>query len=458
MYYQLLNYSFNDSNSDGVGDFQGIINKLDYLSKLGIEGILLSPIHKSMSYHGYDVLDYYSTNEIYGNFSNLINKCNEKNIAIMMDLVLNHTAVNHEWFISAVKYHLGLSSDDRYKDYYIFSLTEKTEPGWHYYVMDDKKIWYYGSFASSMPDLNYSADCIYDKDPIFNYMIDVCKYYIDLGVKAFRIDAAMHIYETAQGIGDKKRNNKFFKAFCNAIHDYNKDIFIVGEVSLLDEEITKYNSIDSLFNFPIISKRGNIKEMIHQATLLKNSKKFQSSNMISNHDYGVERITNIIKDEKELYLHAVLNILLPGIPFIYYGDEIGLLASMKYKHKEYEPSYYDVLNRTMMPWDSLYVNSHFITDDIILDGKHIIEECATIGTIYNKTITEQLSETDNLYYLYSKLINLRNKYKKIFYYGNIETVGDDFFTIKYNKKQIKITICDNGCINTKYFSIKIDVI
>ena len=456
VYYQLLNYAFNDSDNDGVGDFQGIIDKLGYLVNLGVEGILLSPIHKAMSYHSYDVLDYYSINEAYGDFKELVNKCNENNIDVMMDLVLNHTGVEHEWFLSAVKYHLGLSDDGKYKDYYIFSLEEKNEPGWHYYVMDNKKIWFYGSFAHSMPDLNYNEDCLYDNDPIFNYMVDMCKYYIDMGVKGFRIDAAMHIYELKQGIGDPCKNSKFFKAFCDAIHEYNNDILVVGEVSLFDETINEYSGIDSLFNFPLISEIGNIKGMLEKAKLMKNNKGFLYSNMISNHDYGVARITNRIKDEKELYMHAMLNILLPGIPFIYYGDEIGLIANLKYRYEEYNSSYCDVLNRTMMPWDDMYINSDLIVKNIILDGKNIIEECATVGTIYNKDIKEVLTENDNLYYWYKSLIEQRNKYKDIFSYGNVCNVYDDGFTIECNGSKIKIVIGEDGIIKNKYFSINIE--
>jgi glycosidase len=415
VYYQLLNYAFNDSNNDGIGDFQGIINKLDYLKNLGVEGILLSPIHRAMSYHGYDILDYYSIDEVYGDFVKLVNKCNENNIDVMMDIVLNHTAVEHEWFLSAARYHLGLSDDDKYKDYYIFSLEEINEPGWHYYIIEGKKIWFYGSFSHNMPDLNYNVDCIYDNDPIFNYMLDMCKHYIDIGVKGFRIDAAMHIYESKQGVGDSKKNSEFFKAFSSAIHEYSKDILIVGEVSLVDKSIEEYSGLDSLFNFPIC-EMDSVKGMLEKAKMIKNNKSFLYANMISNHDYGVARITNKIRDEKELYMYAMINIFMPGIPFVYYGDEIGLIAEMKYRYEEYKNSYCDILNRTMMPWSDMYINSNFIVDNVVLDGKNIIEECATVGTIYNKTAEEQLKDDDNLYYWYKALIEQRDKYRDIFCY------------------------------------------
>ena len=123
--------------------------------------------------------------------------------------------------------------------------------------------------------------------------------------------------------------------------------------------ITEYKGLDSLFNFPMVDKVGSIKSMLIASKMVRNNKGFMVSNMISNHDYGVGRITNRIKNEKDLYEYAILNILLPGIPFIYYGDEVGMIGKLKYRYEEYSPSYYDTLNRTMMPWDDMYVESKF---------------------------------------------------------------------------------------------------
>ena len=454
IFYQLLTYSFCDSDSDNIGDFQGIVSKLNYLKKLGIEGILLSPIHKSTSYHGYDVIDYYSVNPVYDklcSFKNLINECKKYNISIMMDLVLNHTSIEHPWFISAVKYHLGLNNDDTYKDFYIFSYEKRNEVGWHKYSIKNKSIWYYGSFSSSMPDLNYSKNCNFKKDPIFQYMISMCKYYIDLGVSSFRIDAAMHIYETEQGKGDLLKNQKFLKAFKSAINKYKKNILIISEVTLDNKSLLSYHhGNDSLFNFPFAYKP---EDFLSFKTIQK--KDFPLANMISNHDVGVGRITNKIQDEKQLYYLACLNILLPGIPFIYYGDEIGLLSEIKYKNEKYASYYYDCLYRTSMPWGTLFINS-FLKDEIKVNDKEIFSLCATSGTLYNLTVMEQMKQQDNLFSLYKKMIKLRKKYRDIFFLGKLISYRKDSFTIKYNHQLI--TICftkEKADINTKYFNIKI---
>lgn len=117
--YQLLVYSFCDSNGDGVGDFNGITSKLDYLQQMGVNALWLSPIHPASSYHGYDVLDYSDVNPEYGtmaDFQNLINKAHEKKIKIYIDYVLNHTSKNHPWFLDAIS-----SESSEYRDYFIFS-------------------------------------------------------------------------------------------------------------------------------------------------------------------------------------------------------------------------------------------------------------------------------------------------------------------------------------------------
>lgn len=117
--YQLLVYSFCDSNGDGVGDFNGITSKLDYLQQMGVNALWLSPIHPASSYHGYDVLDYSDVNPEYGtmaDFQNLINKAHEKKIKIYIDYVLNHTSKNHLWFLDAIS-----SESSEYRDYFIFS-------------------------------------------------------------------------------------------------------------------------------------------------------------------------------------------------------------------------------------------------------------------------------------------------------------------------------------------------
>jgi len=123
--YQLLIYSFCDSNSDGIGDFNGITSKLDYFDSLGVTALWLSPLHPAMSYHGYDVTDYYSVNSEYGteaDFQNLIDQAHNHNIKIYMDYVLNHSGSDHPWFTSA-----AASEDSEYRDYYIFSYDPESD-------------------------------------------------------------------------------------------------------------------------------------------------------------------------------------------------------------------------------------------------------------------------------------------------------------------------------------------
>lgn len=117
--YQLLVYSFADSDGDGCGDFNGITAKLDYLQQMGVGAIWLSPIHPAMSYHGYDVTDYTTVNPQYGtmaDFERLVTEAHQRNIKIYLDYVMNHTGKDHPWFVSAKS-----SPDSEYRDYYVFS-------------------------------------------------------------------------------------------------------------------------------------------------------------------------------------------------------------------------------------------------------------------------------------------------------------------------------------------------
>jgi hypothetical protein len=123
--YQLLVYSFADSNGDGWGDIQGIIDKLDYINSLGVKAIWLSPIHPSMSYHGYDVTDYSAVNSKYGtmsDFDKLITAAHAKGIKIYLDYVMNHTGKEHPWFQSAIA-----SADSPYRDFYVFSYNPQSD-------------------------------------------------------------------------------------------------------------------------------------------------------------------------------------------------------------------------------------------------------------------------------------------------------------------------------------------
>nr|MBK9649888.1 hypothetical protein [Bacteroidota bacterium] len=209
VFYEIFIRSFCDSNNDGIGDIPGIISKLDYLHDLGIEGIWLTPFNPSPSYHKYDVTDYYNVDEEYGTLDDvreLITEAHKRNIKVIMDFVVNHTSVQHPWFIEAQK-----SKTNAYHNYYTWA-DENNLPGekhwWHFLQSNSKQTIegekYLGFFDRSMPDLNY------DNNDVRSEIIKAGKYWLkDIGMDGFRLDAAKWIYMP----GNEKTNYSWWQQF-----------------------------------------------------------------------------------------------------------------------------------------------------------------------------------------------------------------------------------------------------
>ena len=195
-YYEIFVYSFYDSDGDGIGDFNGVIDKLDYIQDMGFNGIWLMPVLQSPTYHKYDVEDYYKTDESYGtneDFEKLIEECHKRGIRVVMDFEMNHTSSQHEWFRQACEYLKTLPDGQQpdaaqcpYVDYYHFS--NKKENNSYYQVAGTN--WYYeGSFWSEMPDLNFANENVKKE------FEDIAAFWIGKGVDGFRLDAIMHLEE-----------------------------------------------------------------------------------------------------------------------------------------------------------------------------------------------------------------------------------------------------------------------
>ncbi len=156
VFYEIFVQSFYDSNGDGIGDLNGVTSKLDYLKDLGVNGIWLLPVHPSPSYHKYDVTDYYGIHPDYGTMEEmktLLREAHERDILVIIDMVINHTSSEHFFFKESRK-----GKDNPFRNYYVWSgdtLVHKQNPQhWHKYQKDPEK--YYGFFWKGMPDLNYN--------------------------------------------------------------------------------------------------------------------------------------------------------------------------------------------------------------------------------------------------------------------------------------------------------------
>lgn len=319
IFYEIFVRSFNDSNGDGIGDFNGITQKLDYLQELGINAIWLMPIHPSPSYHGYDVLNYYAVNSQYGtmeDFKNLLNAAHNRGIKIIIDLVLNHTSDRHPFFVDANR-----GPDSEYRDWYVWSDTAGNQ--WH----QGNGGYYFGFFWSGMPDLNYRNPRVTEQ------MFEVTSYWLsEVGVDGFRIDAAKHLIEEGKQIENTEATHEWFKRFYTFYKNENPDTYTVGEVYGAGAFMaTKYaGQMDHIFNFEVASGivnsvSGETNTGINSAWsfTLKDITDGNYATFLTNHDQN--RVMSVLNgSEEKAKLAAVMLLTSPGTPFLYYGEEIGM--------------------------------------------------------------------------------------------------------------------------------------
>ncbi|WP_156286464.1 alpha-amylase family glycosyl hydrolase [Oceanivirga salmonicida] len=342
IYYEIFVRSFADSNGDGIGDINGITEKLPELNKIGIEGLWLTPIFKSPSYHKYDVTDYLKIDEEYGtkeDLKKLVEKAHELDIKVIIDFPVNHTSIEHPWFKDILK-----NPDSKYKDYY--NIINKDEKGYNkniavlggksWHKLNENEL-YYGIFWEGMPDLDFSNKNV--RQEIIKY----AKYWLKkTNLDGYRLDAAPHIFafgEHAKGSVDNVSENiKWWSEFRKELQSVNKNVYLVGEVWSNTDYISKfYEVFDSNFNFEFSEKlifytvfSGNSSKI--RPGLENIYKKYEKVNsnyidaiFLTNHDQ--ERVANKIKDTKRLKLIASILLTLPGNPYIYYGEELGMKGS-----------------------------------------------------------------------------------------------------------------------------------
>lgn len=357
--YQIYPASFKDSNNDGRGDLNGIISKLDYLHNLGIGMIWLSPIYSSpMDDMGYDISDYKAINPLFGtmeDFECLIKEAKKRDILIVMDLVINHTSTEHEWFKKA----LSGQENNKYRDYYFIKRGKKAHKkpnNWQATFTGSAWIeakglpgyYYMHLFCDTQADLNYK------NENVIKEIEDVIRFWLDKGVYGFRCDVINHIYKTS--LKDDHSHfliNKGSKYYLNQEGMYtvltrirtevldNYDTFLVGETGnitpKIGQRLIKERCLDTFFEFehpnayrgilPIFKKKFNPKQFMNLIMKWQHSLPWMA-NYLENHDQL--RSINMYGNEDKYYLEsgkllATLLLTLKGTPFIYQGEEIGML-------------------------------------------------------------------------------------------------------------------------------------
>ena len=321
VFYEIFVRSFYDTDGNGIGDFNGIAQKLDYIQTLGVNAIWLMPIHPSPSYHGYDVTDYYEVNPQYGtmdDFKNLVTEARKRDIRIIIDLVLNHTSSQHPWFKSA-----NSDPNSQYRDYYIWSETSKGGK-WH----EGNQGYYFGFFTEGMPDLNYNNPAVTSE------MLKVTNFWLNnVGVDGFRVDAVKNILEEGNKLENTPSTHEWFKGFYTAYKTQKPQAYTIGEVSGAGSFIVKSytgNQLDQIFSFEMAkgilnSAKGNSNSGITSALkfALQDVPDFNFATFLTNHDQP--RTMSVLNgDIDKAKLASFLMLTSPGTPFIYYGEEIGM--------------------------------------------------------------------------------------------------------------------------------------
>jgi glycosidase len=339
--YEVFVRSFYDSNGDGTGDLNGVTQKLDYIKGLGASCIWLMPIMVSPSYHGYDVVDYYTVEPAYGtngDFKKLVAAAHARGIAVLIDMVLNHTSSENPWFKAALA-----DTASPYRGWYRFSPTDLGAgpwgaPAWHKSPLRDE--YYYGVFWSGMPDLNYDTPAVeQETEKIADFWLR------DMGVDGFRLDAVPYLVEEGSCLMGCPGTHAVLRAYSDHLKSVKPDVYTVGEVwSNLDAVLPYYSDqLTSYFGFELADSLVSAVRSFdtpghgpggsppgHTAGFLAGFLRLQDtlppyrySPFLSNHD-GTRVMTLLGNDIPLAKLAATLLLTLPGLPFIYYGEEIGM--------------------------------------------------------------------------------------------------------------------------------------
>jgi trehalose synthase len=371
VFYEVMVRSFVDSNGDGAGDLGGLTSKLDYLQWLGVDALWLPPFFRSpLRDGGYDVSDYRSILPEFGTldeFRELVTKAHERNMRIVIDLPLNHTSDQHEWFQQSREH-----PDGPYGDFYVWNDTDEKWPDIRIIFTDsedsnwafdsERRQFYFHRFFSHQPDLNFNNPAVHEA------VFDVVRFWLDLGVDGFRLDAIPYLYESDEGNGEgEPPTHEFIKSLRTMVdHDYPGRVMI-AEANQWPREVAAFFGTEEepechmAFDFPVMPRifyslrTQNADELVHVlsettdiptgagwAVFLRNHDEL-TLEMVSEEyrqamygwyaydprmrvNVGIRRRLAPLLDNArpELELAHALLFSLPGSPFLYYGDEIGM--------------------------------------------------------------------------------------------------------------------------------------
>lgn len=410
VFYEVFVRSFADSKygplaCDGKGDIQGLIENLDYLNDgdpstntdLGVTALWLMPIMESPSYHGYDVTDYFKVNPEYGteaDLKRLIEAAHSRGIRIVIDMVLNHASMQHPKFLKAV------GKQEPFHDWFVWrdsqQLPDKQygswqQPLWH----PAGKQSYYGVFWSGMPDWNL-------RNPkVTNYLYKSADYWLkDVGVDGFRLDAVRYLIENEDGetIEDTAETHQWLKQYYQHVKQAKADAMVVNEIWASTAIIEEYKTqqMDLAFMFDTATEMLSASQSGSGSglgwNLFETQEIFGNNNFatfLTNHDQP-RVMTELVNDRDAAKRAAAMLLTGPGVPFIYYGEEIGMTGNKP-----------DEKIRTPLQWNAT-------THAGFTAGKRAWQRPNRDYT--KKNIAQQQQQADSLWQHYRSLIELRQQY------------------------------------------------
>ena len=406
VFYEIFVGSFSDSNGDGIGDLRGIINRMDYLNdgrpesgeSLGVEGLWLTPVFASPSYHKYDITDYETIDPAFGtqeDLKELIALCHQRDVLLILDLPLNHTGMEHPWFRRFLNAHQTGSVDNVYYDWYSWLPLDETPPAGKTFVkLASAGIQYEANFSRSMPELNF------DHPPVREAVLEIGRRYLEMGVDGFRFDAAKYPY-----YGEHDKNIALWGWYTGELKKLNPEVYTVAEVWDGEGVTNRYAVSVNCFHFETSQAEGLIAETARAGDVnrltLATQKYLDTLAGISPDAMNIPFIANHDTDRAAGYLPmaggrmamaANLYLLTPGSPFIYYGEEIGLRGARGGSNT-------DANRRLRMLWG---------------DGDPVQDPP---GATYSKqspyTVKELLAMKGSLIHHYKKLLTVRKAHPEI---------------------------------------------
>ena len=460
VFYEVMVRSFYDSDGDGVGDIPGLISKLDYLEWLGIDALWLPPFYTSpLKDGGYDVADYRQVLPEFGtieDFQELVTQAHARNMRVVMDLPINHTSVDHEWFKQSRS-----DPDGPYGDYYVWSDTDQirqqirvifTDTEVSNWAFDsERRQFFFHRFFSHQPDLNYHNPRVHEE------VREIARFWLAMGVDGFRLDAIPYLYESDEGSGESEpETHEFLRNFRTFIDDEFPGRVLIAEANQWPKEVAAYLGTEEnpechmAFDFPIMPRifyalrsqqTSSLNEVLSETTdvptgaawgvFLRNHDEL-TLEMVTDEEkqalygwyaydprmrvnVGIRRRLAPLLDNsrKELELAHGLLLSLPGSPFLYYGDEIGMGDNIWLEDRD--------SSRTPMQWTPDR-NAGFSATD---PGKLYLPIVQSLVYHYaSSNVETQLAQQASLLHWVRNLVHLRKEHP-VLGVGSLRIVPSD---------------------------------